>query len=168
MSLFEKLINLFNSKSSRLVEQPLCMGNIPDNLETNPQTQLTPLDLPPLSSHEPNYSDLEKRKALKKFHELCTQGLVNEVADDLYVKQIRYSPALRTLTDLQSIFDNSIDEDAMSSMFIGAIRRRDAEMVNYLADEMYSPNSQITNERFIDKCRDLASGNTKPSLTPIN
>ena len=163
MSFIGNLLKLFNIHTIARTEAP--------KVEQPHPSELTPLDLPPLSCEEREFSDFEKRRSLQKFHDICTQELVEKIADEISIRQLEYSPALRSITDLMAEFDNSasMGEDYLSldNLSSIALRGRNAEFLNDIADEMYKPYSQLDNERFIEEVRKCALGEQKPALRII-
>ena len=151
---FGKIREIFN-RSARLNEQP------------RPEA-ISPLDLPPLSYEEPEYSDLDKQHAFEKFMVICTQERVEQIADELFINQVRYCHPMRELTDLIATFENSPTqehENAMSQFTGGAIRRRDSEFLKLVAEEIYLP--ETNNPRFIQKLDEIAEGQAKPALRVV-
>ena len=112
------------------------------------------------------HTDFEQRRALQQFHDAVNNGVVETIADDLFIRQIK-SPSFIKMMSLICIFNNHSDEKYFTEidLFVcGAVKRRDSEMWHYLADEMYEPDSQLTNTRFIDKLRLISEGKAEPSF----
>ena len=116
-----------------------------------------------MSEQEKQYSDFEQRRALQEFHKAVTPDFVESLADEMYVFQTDQEPLLDYFSSLTEIFDNFKDEKIMAAWVVGAIRRRDSEMLNLLADEMHQPMSQWENPRFRQKADDIITG-AKPAL----
>ena len=114
-------------------------------------------------------NEFQQRKALQEFHQLATQEQIEVIADDLFIRQLEISEPLAELTNLACIFDNSsgIQAEALEHFFGNALRRRDADFLNMVADEMYAPGLQQSNTLFVAKMKEIESGNAKPALRPV-
>ena len=108
--------------------------------------------------------EFEKRRALVTFKRLATQEAVEVIADDLFIYR-RDSAQLSELGKLAEIFGTSDRED-LDHYFVGAIRRRDAEFLNLVADVMHDEQNRA-NPNFQVKLDAIATGSANPALRPV-
>lgn len=108
--------------------------------------------------------EFEKRRALVKFKTLATQDAIEAIADDLFIYH-RDSPQLAEIAKLTEIFETSDRED-LDHYFVGAIRRRDAEFLNLVADVMHDEQNR-SNPKFQIKLDAIATGSANPALRPV-
>tara|TARA_R110000744_G_scaffold160299_1_gene276616 strand:- start:332 stop:886 length:555 start_codon:yes stop_codon:yes gene_type:complete len=156
---------VWNWVTSPTKKQRECLEAMPE--QTHPD-DLTPFESPHRIEKDREYSDFEKRRALHIFHEVVTQDFVEEVADDLYIRKVDFSENLWKLVDLTVTFDNSAtpeQEDTMHGCMASAIRRRDAQAINYYAELMYDPEGAIYKDpSYINIVRRIAAGKAPHGL----
>ncbi len=116
-------------------------------------------------------SEFQKRVALRRFKELVTQDLVEQLADEVWFlkKKTERIPGLDQLSDLAAIFsDREYYTDSQIGSFIGrAVYYRDAAYLRKIGDELYCAGCHWHDQAFINLHLDYRNKRRPPALRVV-
>ena len=109
-----------------------------------------------------------KKLAYEQFKIAVNQEAVERMADQFIVRR-EHCQEFTRVNELLDIATGRqlVDDNEHSYMWIGALKRRDAEMMRFIGQQAYDPDSLINNRRFIHKLKEIAYGKSKPALRVI-
>ncbi len=106
-----------------------------------------------------------QRTALREFEEFINNPeCFKRLCDDLLIYN-NFPSALPYLDTLIEKFSNAslpADDDGEMACYMGTLKRRQPEMLTYLAREWHEPNSQLDNTAFVEYARSVSDGSERP------
>ena len=110
-----------------------------------------------------------KKLAYEQFKIAVNQEAVERMADQFIVRH-EHCPEFTRVNELLDIAAGRelINDEDHNYMWIGAFKRRDAEMMRFVGQHAYDPDSLINNQRYIGKLKEIAYGEAKPALRVVS
>jgi len=109
-----------------------------------------------------------KKLAYEQFKLAVNQEAVERMADQFIVRH-EHCPEFSRVNELLDIIAGRslIDDQEHALPWAMALKRRDAEMMRFIGQQIYDPESLDNNPRYWQKINEIAHGNTKPALRVV-